>query len=166
MDKDDIIKYLMFLNDELQKKDVKGEICMVGGAVMCLCYGSRISTMDIAAIFEPKMVIYECAKHVADKNNLPVDWLNDGVKGFLSENSEFRKYQEMPNLSIYVASPEYLFAMKCLSARLENANEIDDIKFLVNFLNITSIEKAIGIITQFYPIKRFMPKIQYALIEI
>ena len=57
MNKDDIIKYLIFLNDELQKRNVKGEICMVGGAVMCLCYGSRISTMDIDAIFEPKMII-------------------------------------------------------------------------------------------------------------
>ena len=41
-----------------------------------------------------------------------------------------------------------------------------DIKYLLNFLNVTSVEEAIGIITQFYPIKRFMPKIQYALIEI
>ena len=72
----------------------------------------------------------------------------------------------MSNLCVYVASPEYMLAMKCLSARLENANELDDIKYLLNFLNITSVEKAISIITQFYPIKRFMPKIQYALIEI
>ena len=166
MDKDDIIKYLMFLNDELQKRNVKGEICMVGGAVMCLCYGSRISTMDIDAIFEPKMIIYECAKIVADKHDLPVDWLNDGVKGFLSENAVYRKYKEMTNLCIYVASPEYMLAMKCLSARLENANEMDDIKFLLNFLDITSAEKAIDIITQFYPVRRFMPKIQYALLEL
>ena len=166
MDKDDILKYLMFLNDELQKRNVKGEICMVGGAVMCVCYGSRLSTMDIDAIFEPKMIIYECAKRVADEFDLPADWLNDGVKGFLSEKAAYLKYKEMSNLCVFVASPEYMLAMKCLSARLENANEMDDIKFLLNYLNITSTEKAINTITQFYPIQRFMPKIQYALTEI
>ena len=165
MNKDDILKYLQDLNDELLIRNVKGELCMVGGAVMCICFMSRISTMDVDAIFEPKTLIYECAGIVAMKNSLPKDWLNDGVKGFLSTEKDFRSYKEMSNLHVYVASPEYMLAMKCLSARLENANEVDDIKYLLKHLEISSLEEAVGIITKYYPADRFKAKIQYALQE-
>ena len=165
LDKEKIIQCLDYLNEELKKKDVVGEMCIVGGAVMCLCYGARVATRDIDAIFEPKMIIYECAKRIADEYNLPNDWLNDGVKGFLSENANFKKYKEMSNLYIYVASPEYMLAMKCLSARLDNLDEIDDIKFLIKYLKLNSLELVINVITKYYPIRRFLPKVQYAIIE-
>ena len=166
MNKSDILKYLSMLNEELKARDVVGQLSMVGGAVMCLCYDARVSTMDIDAIFEPKMVMYECAARIANENNLHENWLNDGVKGFLSEKSEFSVYKEMSNLNIYVASPEYMLAMKCLSARLDNLNEADDIKFLLKLQKIESVNHAIDVITKFYSIKRFLPKIQYALLEI
>ena len=166
MNKDDIIKYLEALNGELENKDVKGKICIVGGAVMCICFKSRISTMDVDAIFEPKMVIYECADIVAKKYSLSKGWLNDGVKGFLSTNSDFHNYMEMSHLHIYVASPEYMLAMKCLSARLDSANELDDIRFLLQHLGVSTFEEVVSIITKYYPIDKFKIKIQYALQEI
>ena len=141
MNKDDILKYLQDLNDELLIRNVKGELCMVEGAVMCICFMSRISTMDVDAIFEPKTLIYECAGIVAMKNSLPKDWLNDGVKGFLSTEKDFRSYKEMSNLHVYVASPEYMLAMKCLSARLENANEVHMPHFRQTKANVPVMEK-------------------------
>ena len=162
----DIIKYLEALNDELKNKDVKGEMCMVGGAVMCLCFKSRPSTMDVDAIFEPKTIIYECAEIVARKYSIPKDWLNDGVKGFLSTKKDFHSYRAMSHLHVYAASPEYMLAMKCLSARLDNANELDDIKFLLKHLELSSFEKVISVITKYYPVDRFKIKTQYALQEI
>ena len=38
LDKEKIIQCLDWLNEELKKKDVVGELSIVGGAVMCLCY--------------------------------------------------------------------------------------------------------------------------------
>ena len=166
MDREDIKRYLEVLNIELKNRNVQGEMCIVGGAVMCLCYGSRLSTTDIDAIFEPKMIIYECAKIVARKHNLPDDWLNDGVKGFLSSKGDFFEYADMSNLKIYVASPEYMLAMKCLSARLENFNEFEDIKFLLGHLKISTFEEAFVILKKYYPIDRYKVKIEYALREI
>ena len=165
MNKEEIIKYMEELNDELMYKGIKGELCMVGGAVMCLCFNSRISTMDVDAIFEPKIAIYECAARVAEKYLLPKDWLNDGVKGFLSEKSDFCHYKEMSNLNIYAASAEYMLAMKCLSARLDNANEQDDIRFLLEHLKLSNFEEVVSVITKYYPIDRFKINIQYALQE-
>jgi hypothetical protein len=47
MTKDQIQKYLQSLNDELSNLEVKGEVCLYGGAVMCLAYDARPSTKDV-----------------------------------------------------------------------------------------------------------------------
>jgi hypothetical protein len=158
-----IKQYFYCLNEELEKINIKGELCMVGGAVMCLCFGSRQGTVDIDAIFEPKIKIYECAKIVSEIYGLPEDWLNDGVKGFLSSNSEFNLFLQLSNLKIFVPSTEYMLAMKCLSCRTENADELDDIKVLLEALQIKSVEQVTEIITKFYSLKRFNVKLQYVL---
>ena len=166
MNKEEILKYLEALNSELKKNDISGEICIVGGAVMCLCFNSRSSTVDIDAVFEPKMVIYKCVEIIAQQYNLPKNWLNDGVKEFLTTEKDFRSFIEFSNLHVYVATPKYMLAMKCLSARLDNVNEADDIKFLIKLLKISSITEVYEIITKYYPIERFKLKIHYALQEI
>jgi Nucleotidyltransferase of unknown function (DUF6036) len=47
VNKDDIEKYLRMLGDELLKRNVTGEILLVGGAVMLLEVGNREITKDI-----------------------------------------------------------------------------------------------------------------------
>ena len=41
MDRDDIVRLLQLLNDELAGRDISGEIYLVGGAVMCIVHQSR-----------------------------------------------------------------------------------------------------------------------------
>ncbi len=57
----DIKRYLAELNDELRAIDVKGEICLYGGAVMALAYNARPDTEDVDAIFEPIKYIRNAA---------------------------------------------------------------------------------------------------------
>ena len=163
----DIAKLFRQLNDELQQQEVQGELYLVGGAVMCLVYEARESTRDIDAFFKPSKQLRIAAARVALKNDLPETWLNDGVKGFLSNNGKFNDYLELSNLKVFIADPAYLLAMKCLSARIgEEFHDIDDIRYLLRYLNITSAPEAEKIISDYYPLEKFPQKTLYLLEEL
>jgi hypothetical protein len=163
----DIKRLLEELNTELRKANVRGELYLVGGAVMCLAYEARESTRDIDGFFKPTGQLREAAARVAAKTGLEVDWLNDAVKGYLSERGTFSPYLDLDHLKVMVAQPEYLLAMKCLAMRIgEEFHDEDDIKYLLRYLNISDYKVAIGVITKFYPAERFPQKTLYALEEI
>jgi predicted nucleotidyltransferase len=166
MNNTDIMKCLEVLNENMKKKNIYGEVSLVGGAVMCLCYKSREVTQDIDAIFEPKAVINKIIQETAEELEMPSNWLNDGVKGFLSKDAEFVEYIKLSNLTINVATPEYMLAMKCLSARADNANEIEDIKYLIEHLEIKNYAEVQNIIFKYYPADRFLVKTKYLLMEV
>ena len=81
LDGDQIRDCFAALNDELRKDGHKGEIGIVGGAVMCLVYNARKATRDVDAVFEPSQIIRRAAAKIARLRGLPADWLNDGAKG-------------------------------------------------------------------------------------
>jgi len=155
------------LNDELAKADANGELYLVGGAVMCLAYAVRPSTQDVDALFRPTREVREAAARVAAAAGLRRDWLNDAVKGFLSDRGEFRPWLELPHLRILVAQPEYLLAMKCLSMRIgAEFHDEDDVRYLLRHLGIAAYQDAIDVISRYYPLQRFPQKTLYALAEL
>ena len=166
MQKEDILRYLKILNKKLKQKGIKGQIGLFDGTVMCLAFNARKSTKDIDAIFKPKEQIYNFAKEIAYEQNLPENWLNDSVKGFLSDNNQMKVFKNMSHLTIYIPSPEYMLAMKCISARLEGSTDVEDVIFLINHLNIKSVEEVLTIIQKYFPPKRVLPKTKYFLIEL
>ena len=96
------------LNDELRHSDNSGERYLVGGAVMCLADIARHSTQDVDGLFRPAWQVREAAARVAAQAGIPADWLNDGVKGFLSEHGDFTPFIELDHLRLLVGQPEYL----------------------------------------------------------
>ncbi len=155
------------LNEELGKTGTEGELFVVGGAVMCLAYAARASTQDVDALFRPARQVREAAARAAARAGVPADWLNDGVKGFLSERGEFSAFLELEHLRVMLAQPEYLLAMKCLSLRLAaEFHDEDDIRYLLRHLNIETYEQAVQVITRFYPLESFPQKTLYALGEL
>lgn len=155
------------LNEELGKTDTEGELFVVGGAVMCLAYAARASTQDVDALFRPARQVREAAARAAARAGVPTDWLNDAVKGFLSERGEFTAFLELDHLRVMLAQPEYLLAMKCLSLRLAaEFHDEDDIRYLLRHLDIATYDQAVQVITRFYPLERFPQKTLYALAEL
>ncbi|MGH6610510.1 MAG: hypothetical protein ACRECQ_09645, partial [Burkholderiaceae bacterium] len=162
----DIRRLFELLNIELGKSGVHGELFVVGGAVMCLAYAARPATRDIDAFFRPAQQVREAAARVAAQENVEPDWLNDAVKGFLSERGQFERFVELDHLSVMLAQPQYLLATKCLAMRIgAEFHDEDDIRFLLRHQNIDTYEAALAVITRFYPLERFPQKTLYALQE-
>ena len=163
----DIRRLFALLNDELRATGTEGELFLVGGAVMCLAYAARPSTQDVDGLFRPARQVREAAARVAVHAGVSPDWLNDGVKGFLSDRGEFSLFIEFDHLRVMVALPEYLLAMKCLALRIgAESHDEDDIRYLLRHLAVGSYEQAVAIITRYYPLERFPQKTLYALGEL
>jgi len=155
------------LNEELRRARIEGELFLVGGAVMCLAYAARPSTQDVDGLFRPAREVRDAAARVAVQAGVQPDWLNDGVKAFLSERGEFTLFLELDHLRVMVAQPEYLLAMKCLSLRIgAEFHDEDDVRYLLRHLNIGGYNEAVAMITRFYPLERFPQKTLYALGEL
>lgn len=155
------------LDAELAREDVVGEIYLVGGAVMCLALNARPATRDVDAFFRPSRAIRQAAARVAAQVGAPDNWLNDAVKGFLTPRGEFDSYLQLDHLRVFVARPEYLLAMKTASMRLgEEFQDLDDVRFLLRYLNITSAQTALEIVTRYFEDEQLPPKSRLALEEL
>jgi hypothetical protein len=163
----DIRRLLELLGEELGTAGVEGEVYLVGGAVMCLAFDARPATRDIDALFRPAREIREAAARVADRAGIPRGWLNDAVKGFLDERGDFDPFLELPNLRVFIARPDYLLAMKCASMRLaEEFRDVDDVRYLLRYLNVTTVDQALEIVTRYFDEDRLMPKTHLAIEEL
>ena len=167
MTAEDMLKYLHELNSEMKKEGIEGEILLVGGAVMCLVLGARTMTKDIDALFEPKSKLYQLSHEVAKRNSLPADWLNDSVKGFISDKAEYYTYRQLSNLRINTVTEEYLLAMKCLALREgAGSSDVADILFLLKRLQIKDFSALADILLKYYPERLFTTRHKYRLEEL
>lgn len=155
------------LNGELARDEVKGELYLVGEAVMCLVSKTRPSTRDVDALFEPASAVRWAAARVAMEARVGEKWLNDAVKAYASAKGGYAQFLSLSHLSVMTAQPDYLLAMKCLAMRIgEEFHDLDDVRFLLRYLNIESYDEAKAVIARFYPIERFPQKTLYVLEEL
>ena len=73
LDREQIVEGLRRLSDLLKERDIQGEICLLGGAVMVLGFKARAATKDVVAIFSPAQPIRELACVVQQELGLPED---------------------------------------------------------------------------------------------
>jgi hypothetical protein len=155
------------------------EIVIYGGSALLLTLNRQINTGDVDAVFEGnKDFIKRLAAEMAEEFGWDENWLNDGVKGWLSNRDAdpdvkalFKTYpaEDRPGLRVYTAKPEYLFAMKCRAMRvggIETNSDIDDIKLLARAIGIRSSQDALILVEKFYPQNMLQPKTRLGLEEI
>jgi len=168
--KKDVFAALKALNERLAEAGIKAEICLYGGTSMMLAFNARLSTKDVDAVFKPKGIIRKLAEGIADDLGLEKGWLNDGVKGFLSEKGKFtgKGLRQFPNIQITRPTADYLLAMKCMAARApgyDTRGDRADILFLMRHLKISTEKEALDLVERFYPKERIVPKTQFFVLE-
>jgi hypothetical protein len=155
------------------------ELAVYGGCAVMLTLDHRAATKDVDAVFEKdKEFVRKIAEEMAREHGWDRNWLNDGVKGFLSASDNdpaaktlFATYpsEENSGLRVFVAKPQYLFAMKCRAMRSAGAaqsQDIEDIRLLAGAIGISSAEEAMDLVQAFYPRHLIEPKTQFGLEEI
>lgn len=164
--KDEILFYLELLNKKLKDSNLTGEVLIYRGTVMCLAYNTRNITYDIDAVFQPKKAIESYIKEIAVDYNLQEDWLNSsvaGVKSKLENEIDFDEYTKFSNLTIYVANPAYMLALKCKAARIDYSYDLNDARYLVKVLGIKSKKEAEDIFLKYFPKEELDFKVEYFL---
>ncbi len=162
-----IVRGLQMLSEQLGRKGVTGEVCLFGGAVMVLAFTARLTTKDVAALFQPAQAVRDLARGIADDLFLPADWLNDGVKGFISTRHEttMGNLPQFAHLRLIIPVPQYLLAMKCMAARLggtaDEPTDVADIVFLVRHLKLKSAQTVLDLVGAYYPANRIPVKTRY-----
>jgi len=155
------------------------EIAIYGGSALLLTLNRQVNTADVDAVFEKdKNFIKKLASEMAAEFGWEENWLNDGVKGWLSAidanprvKALFKTYpsEERPGVRVFVAKPEYLFAMKCRAMRVggvDSSADIEDIKLLAREIGVASSKDALALVEKFYPHNMLEPKTRFGLEEI
>lgn len=130
----------------------------------CVAFKTRPATKDVDAIFEPVREIRNAAHRIADIYDLDIDWLNLAVKMFIVEHKKEVLY-DLSNLKVYVPDGDYLLAMKLLSARADT-EDFNDIRFLIDHLDIKTVEQAHKIVRNYYPQKSVAAETVFFLEEV
>ena len=171
LSKEQILAALARLNELLHEKGVIGEVCIFGGSAMVLAFDARESTRDVDGIFVPKQDVITSARQVAEEFGFEPDWLNDGVKGFISDEAEYTA-DGMPvfsNLRIMRPTTEYLLAMKCLASRAADAatdGDRADIMTLLKLTGITSASDVCDLVVRYYKESLLPPRVRFYIEEL
>jgi hypothetical protein len=162
-----IRELLHALDLALERRQTTADIYLVGGAAIALSFDSARTTRDLDAVFAPATDVRAAAAEVAEQFDLPEDWLNDAVKGFIPPTTDTQQVvvYESAHLRVCTASLEHLLAMKVAAARVEQ--DRGDLELLVKALGIATAEQALDTAIKClgpgYPIP---PRAQYLLDEI
>jgi hypothetical protein len=150
LDREQIENAFRLLGEKLARRGVVADIYVFGGAAMVLAYDARRATRDVDAVFQPHGMVLDEARGVADALGLPPWWLNEQASIYVSGKVDpgKRNVFDHPGLRVAAASPEHMLAMKVLSGRPRDA---DDIRLLLQHLDIATANEALAICGRVFP---------------
>lgn len=177
LSRDQIIRLLEKVGENLAGQSVMGEIAIYGGSALTLMYDFRESTHDVDfTAMDPvnngQYAVMNAAKQVSLDEDINEDWMSDAVEVFVSDNPDFRFFGEFPKdnpgIRIFIASPEYIFAMKILSSMRSTmvSSDIEDIWNLIDECEINSLDEAKQRLEKFFPNKQLPRKHELILMDI
>lgn len=168
LSREDVVRGLTQLAERLDADGVKVVIHLVGGAaVMLTVRHDRQLTTDVDSWVnshgdEPlRSRVFEAVVLIGRANpGFPDDWLNDKAAMFIPDNvsgdlSEWKPLLTVGGVTIVVAPPEVLLAMKLLAGR--GRRDIPDLPALTAACGVTTVREVEAIFDRFYPHDEMKP---------
>jgi hypothetical protein len=174
----DLHEVFMELGLRAQREGKVIDLAIYGGSALMLASNFRVTTQDVDAVVDEgsQETITRLTEDIARARNWPADWLNDGVRTYLSPQVSgiqehhmlFRAYpsEQEPGLRVFVPSPEYLLAMKLMAMRIDPAGDKSDVADILNLLDIvgfTTEEDVIDFASSFYPEARISARLRLGI---
>ncbi len=175
MNRGEIQKYLRMLGQELQKRQVMGEILVADEVMVLLDIGKpEVSNIDayLAGYVEiPKgldayfsghgAAIREAAASIAKREGLSANWLDKALKELFYTQSSWVKWVEYPGLRIYHSPSDYAVVMKIATAG--SYQDTKDIKTLAKKFRISKAQDMLALISKYVPEQLLVPELRLAI---
>jgi hypothetical protein len=173
----DLHDAFMELGARAQQEGKVIDLAIYGGSALMLASNFRVATQAVDAVAEGDQdTVIRLAEAVAGARDWPRDWLNDGVRTYLSPNVDglrqhhalFRAYpsEQEPGLRVFVPTPEYMLAMKLMAMRLDPTGDKSDLADILNLLDVVGVhtlEDVVDFAASFYPEARISGRLHLGI---
>jgi hypothetical protein len=156
----DVETHFNEINEKFAQRNEQGRMIIVGGVALGLVHNARDMTHDIDALYTPKKMFNDIIKEISQERQTGTDWLNDGMKGFLTDNMPYFKIRHYSNLQVFCIETEPLLAMKLVAARLDT-QDMNDAKLLMKKLHISKVEQLYELVEKYMPKNLHTPKADF-----
>ena len=130
----------------MQARSQRGRLYLVGGAAMMLAYSSDRGTQDVdASIEEGHVAVCEAVREVSERHGWPRTWLNEGAVAYMPERDKrhFVTVLSHPALTVVVATPDVMLAMKAKAARLIDRSDMEKLLHLHGYTTLRQVEEVV-----------------------
>jgi hypothetical protein len=144
-----ILELFAKLDAKMQTTGIEANIYVVGGAAIALTIAGERVTNDIDGYYE-NYDLDPIIKAVAKDEDLPESWLNHSINATLAyfkKDDEPKTVYVGKSLTIQVASPGYVLAMK-LAARREK--DIEDVLLIMRESGIETREELVCAVQRYF----------------
>jgi hypothetical protein len=150
LNREEIESALAELAGQLNARNVKARIYLVGGAVMVLAFDARFSTGDIDGAIHPIEDVLAVAAEIGERRGLGAEWLNNSASQFIPVFKEpnWQPIFKSGNVEIVAADERSMLAMKMRAGR--GSRDRPDINFLVKRCGVTSVAEALDLYKEYF----------------
>jgi hypothetical protein len=151
LNREEIESALAELAEQLDARNVKAKIYLVGGAVMVLAFDARFTTGDVDGSMYPTDDVLGVAAEIGARRGLGAEWLNNSARQFIPVFKEpnWQPIHKSGNVEIVAAGEWSMLAMKMRAGR--GSRDRLDICFLVKRCGITSVAEALVLYGEYFP---------------
>jgi hypothetical protein len=125
---------------------------------MYQAFSASPGTAQIGSMFRPAALAGEAIRDFAQREGLPHDWVEKGVRGLLVEGGEERSFLELSHVRVFQPLQAYVLAVKCAAMGLgEDFRDVEDVRYILRGMNLTTTEEALAVVGQYFTERQLSP---------